>query len=84
MFTKYDITYIRTGSGEKKQTDRITLYSTDTTLIIADNEKVTRQKKGGERVGNIIGAIEYFEEIAADWGTYENRNAITSIIVTEV
>lgn len=71
MFTKYDITYIRTGSGEKKQTDRVTLYSPDT-------------KKGGERVSNITGAIEYFEEIAADWGTYENRNAITSIIVTEV
>lgn len=60
--TTYEITYIKTGSGEKNETDKIEF----------------------KEVHNIIEAIEVFEMIAAKlWCTYENRNAIVNIKVTE-
>lgn len=72
--TTYEITYIRTGSGEKKETDKVWLTS-------LDKIEFTNEIK---EVHNIIEAIEVFEMIAAKWwGTYENRNAIVNIKVTE-
>lgn len=62
--TTFEITYIRTGRVD--ETDRVHISTCD-------------ERKNGERVNDIIGAIEYFEELAEDWGTYENRNAIVSI-----
>lgn len=37
----------------------------------------------GDRVSNIVDAIQSFEELAESWGTYENKNAITKIEVLE-
>jgi DNA-dependent RNA polymerase auxiliary subunit epsilon len=62
--TTYKITYTKTG--KRNQTD---------VVMINDNDK----KKNGERVNDMIGAIEYFEELAETWGSYENRHAITKI-----
>ena len=64
--TTYEIIYIKTGSGEKKITDRVHISTTD-------------KKQNGDRVNDIVGVIEYFEELAIDWGTYENRNSIIEI-----
>ena len=64
--TTYEMEYIRTGSGEKMKTDKV--------WISTGNER-----KDGSRVNNITDAIEYFEELAEGWGTYENRNAIINI-----
>ena len=69
--TKFEITYIKTGSGEKKNTDKVGIYTGD-------------ERKDGSRVSNIIEAIEYFEELAAEWGSYENKNAIVNIKATEI
>lgn len=72
--TTYEITYIRTGSGETKKTDKVMINAGDEFEFESGIEKVT----------NITDAIEIFEIIAAKWwGTYENRNAITNIKVTE-
>lgn len=72
--TTYEITYIRTGSGEKKETDKVWLTSLDKIEFETETKEVH----------NIIEAIEAFEMIAAKWwGTYENRNAIVNIKVTE-
>ena len=38
----------------------------------------------GNRVANIVDAIQSFEELAEKWGTYENKNAITKIEVFEI
>lgn len=73
--THFDITYIRTGSGETKKTDKVTL-----------SERDTFEFEDGtiEEVHNITDAIQAFEIIAAKWwGTYETRNAITNITVWE-
>ena len=64
--TTYEMEYIRTGSGETMKTDKV--------WISTGNER-----KDGSRVNNITDAIEYFEELAEGWGTYENRNAIINI-----
>lgn len=66
--TTYEITYIRTG--RINDTDKIWINTGD-------------YKKDLSVVQNITDAIEYFEELAEDWGTYENRNAITNIKVIE-
>lgn len=66
--TTYEITYIRTG--RINDTDKIWINTGD-------------YKKDLSVVHNITDAIEYFEELAEDWGTYENRNAITNIRVIE-
>jgi len=66
--TTYEITYIRTG--RINDTDKIWINTGD-------------YKKDLSVVHNITDAIEYFEELAEDWGTYENRNAITNIKVIE-
>lgn len=72
--TTYEITYIRTGSGEKKETDKVWLTNLDKIEF----------ETGIEEVHNITDAIEVFEHIAAkQWGTYENRNSIVNINVKE-
>ena len=60
----FEITYIRTG--RVTDTDKVWISTGD-------------EKKDGSRVNNITDAIEYFEELAENWGSYENRNAITNI-----
>lgn len=72
--TFYDIQYIRTGSGERKLYDRVTLSSRD---------EITNGKKT-IIIHNIMDAIEAFEILAENWGTYENKNAIVNIKVTEI
>ena len=62
--TTFEITYIRTG--RVTDTDKVWISTGD-------------EKKDGSRVNNITDAIEYFEELAENWGSYENRNAITNI-----
>lgn len=62
--TTFEITYLLTG--RKDTTNKIWINTGD-------------ERRDGSRVGNITDAIEYFEEIAEGWGSYENRNAITSI-----
>jgi len=69
--TAYKITYIVAGSGEQPKTDWIIISSAD-------------EKLNGTRINNIVEAIEYFEETARIWGTYENRNAIVDITVSEI
>ena len=71
----YTITYIATGSGETKKTDRVT---------ITENEAITFET-GIERPTNIIEVIEVFEMIAKRWwGTNENRNSIINIDIKEI
>ena len=73
--TLWNITYIRTGSGETKKTDRVTISERDEFEF----------EDGTFTVHNIIDAIEAFELIAAKWwGTYETKNAITEIKAQEV
>lgn len=62
----FKVTYIKTGSGESKKYDYVCISTYD-------------KLKNGELVRNISGVIEAFEEIAEDWGSYENRNTIVSI-----
>ena len=38
----------------------------------------------GEKVSNIVDAIKSFEELAESWGTFENKNAIVKIEVSEL
>ena len=68
MTQMFEITYVKTGSGENKKLGQVTICTCD-------------KKKNGERAYNIIGVIELFEEIAESWGTYENRNAIVEMKV---
>ena len=71
--TTYEITYRRTGrTGNKMYTDldKVWINSTD-------------RRADLQPVRDIIGAIEYFEELAVEWGTYETRHAITEIKVVE-
>lgn len=73
--TYYEITYICTGSGEKKRLDHISLRCGEEFKFI----------RGTETLTNISDAIEIFEKIATEWWrTYETRNAITNIKVYEV
>lgn len=68
--TTFEIEYIRTGSGEKKNFDKV---------WISERDKFEFEN-GSFEVHNIVDAIEAFELIAAKWwGTYENKNAIVSI-----
>ena len=64
----FEITYIRTGSGENKKTGKVTICTSD-------------KKKNGEKANDIIGVINLFEEIMEDLGTYENKNAIVGMEV---
>ena len=66
MTQLFEITYIRTGSGENKKFGQVTICTSD-------------EKKNGEKANNIIGVIELFEEIMEDLGTYENKNAIVKM-----
>lgn len=68
MTQMFEITYIKTGSGEKKVLGTVYLCTSD-------------EKKNGEKANNIIGVIELFEETMADLGTYENKNAIVGMKV---
>lgn len=77
--TTFEIRYIRTGTGEvniadqnwiRKHTDRVWIHTGD-------------ERKDGTKVHNIMDAIEYFEELAEGWGTYETKHAIINIKVTE-
>lgn len=73
--TQWEITYIRTGSGETKKTDRVVISERDSFEF----------EDGTFEVHNIIEAIEAFEIIAAKWwGTYETKNAITEIKTKEI
>lgn len=68
--TTFQIEYIKTGSGELKTTDRVS---------ISEGEEFEFET-GTEKVESITDAIEIFELIAAKWwGSYENRNAIVNI-----
>ena len=72
--TTYEITYIRTGSGEKKETDKVWMNIGEEFEFDTGIEKPT----------SITEIIEVFEKIAAKWwGTYETRNAITNIKMIE-
>lgn len=62
--TTFEITYILTG--RVSDTDKVWINTGD-------------ERKDGSIVNNITDAIEYFEELAESWGSYENRNAITNI-----
>ena len=74
--TQFEITYIRTGSGETKKTDKV---------MISERDIFEFEDGTAEEVHNITDAIQAFEIIAAKWwGTYETRNAITNIKVTEI
>lgn len=66
MAQMFEITYIRTGSGENKKIGQVTICTCD-------------KKKNGEKANNIIGVIELFEEIMEELGTYENKNAIVEM-----
>ena len=68
--TTFEITYIRTGSGERKNTTKVWINTGD-------------YRKDLSVIHNITDAIEYFEELAEEWGTFENRNAIINIKVSE-
>lgn len=70
--TVYEISYIRTGSGEKQTLDRVQLNTNDSYEFEGETVIPT----------NITEIIEVFEMIAEKWwGTYENRNAIREIKV---
>jgi hypothetical protein len=72
--TIFEITYIRSGSGERKLTDRV---------VISERDEFEFED-GTFTVHNITDAIEAFELVASKWwGTYETKNAITSINVVE-
>lgn len=66
MTQMFEITYIRTGSGEKKKIGQIAICTCD-------------EKKNGEKANNIIGVIELFEEIMEDLGTYENKTGLSFV-----
>ena len=68
MTQMFEITYIRTGSGENKKLRKVTICTSD-------------EKKNGEKANNIIGVIDLFEEIMEEAGTYENKNAIVEMKV---
>ena len=68
--TTFQIEYIKTGSGELKTTDRVS---------ISEGEEFEFET-GTEKVESITDAILVFEMIAEKWwGTYENRHAIVNI-----
>ena len=69
--TYYEITYIRTGSGERKDYSKVWIWQGD-------------ERKDGSKVSSMIDAVNYFEELAENWGTYETKHAITEIKVNEV
>lgn len=66
--TTFKITYKPTGA-----TQRLDWVSISTVDCL----------NNGNRVSNIIDAIQSFEELAERWGTYENKNAITKIEAME-
>ena len=66
MNQMFEITYRRTGSGEKAKTGVCTLCTCD-------------ELKNGEKINDLFGIVKAFEELAEDWGSYENRNAIIKI-----
>lgn len=66
MIQMYEITYIRTGSGEKAKESTCTICTCD-------------ELKNGEKINDLFGVVKAFEELAEYWGSYENRNAIIKI-----
>lgn len=68
--TTYEITYRKTGSGERDLIDKVWISSGD-------------ELRCGAKVHNIIEAIIKFEELAEEWGYYETKHAIKDITVTE-
>lgn len=71
--TTFRFTYQRTGrTGSRMHEDRGQVW-----INTGD------MRRCGFPVRNITDAIEYFEELAEGWGTYENRNAIVEIKVEE-
>ena len=66
--TTYRITYLRTGRTGTSSRDYSNVY------INTGDERTD-----GSKVNNITDAIDFFEELAKNWGSYENRNAISKI-----
>lgn len=66
MTQMFEITYRRTGSGENANHGVCTICTCD-------------KLKNGEKINDICGIVKAFEELAVDWGSYENRNAIIKI-----
>lgn len=66
--TTFKVTYQTTGSHKL---DYVCISTTDCL-------------KNGNRVTNIVDAIKAFEELAEGWGTYETKNAIVKIEVSEI
>jgi len=72
--TTFEITYKRTGRTGAKETDFSKVW-----INTGD------ERKDGSKVHNMIDAIEFFEELAESWGSYENKNAIREIkVVREI
>ncbi len=66
--TTFKITYKRTGRTGTKKRDFDNVY-----ISIGD------ERKDGSKVNDIIDAIDYFEELAENWGSYETKHAIKEI-----
>lgn len=73
--TGYEITYRRTGSGEKKKLDRVMIWENDPMEF----------ETGTVTAHNLCEIIDLFEMIAAKyWGTYETKHSIEKIERIEV
>ena len=73
--TGYEIKYIRTGSGENKKYDTVTLWENDPMEF----------EHGIETAHNLTDILHLFEIIAAKyWGTYETQHSIVNIEKIEI
>ncbi len=73
--TAYNITYVRTGSGEKKMLDRVTITEGETLEF----------EHGTETAHNLSEVLDLFEIIAAKyWGTFETKASIEKIEKIEI
>lgn len=71
----YIFTYIRTGSGETKKLDKVTIWEKDSFEF--EDETITTT--------DLNDCMNAFEKIAARWwGTFETKNAITNIEIINV
>lgn len=77
--TTYEITYIRTGTGERNLSDQNWISKHTSKVWINTGD----ERRNGTKVHNIIDAIEYFEELAENWGTYETKHSIINIKVID-
>ena len=68
--TTFKITYKRTGRTGASERDFSNVY-----INTGD------ERKDGSIVHSIADAIDFFEELAESWGSYENKNAIRNIEV---